>query len=228
MRKLFILITRLISGFFLCAMGTVMAIKSNLGLSPWDVFHQGVSNISGLTMGQVSIFAGIIIVSISCFLGCKIGFGTITNMIIIGLFMDFIAYLNFIPNCNNLLSGIIMIIVSLFISSIGGYLYIGCGMGCGPRDGLMVTLMQITNKPIKLIRSLIEITALVVGWILGGLVGIGTIITAFGIGYCLQLTFKLFKFDVNSVNQKNFKDGFLFIKECLTKQDNKSVVEVKN
>ncbi|SCI13820.1 Uncharacterized BCR%2C YitT family COG1284 [uncultured Clostridium sp.] len=228
MKKLLILIIKLISGFFLCAMGTVMAIKSNLGLSPWDVFHQGISNISGFTIGQVSIFVGIIVVAISYFLGCKIGFGTISNMIVIGLFIDFITYLNFIPNCNSLLSGIIMIIGSLFISAIGAYLYIGCAMGCGPRDGLMVTLMQITNKPIKIIRGILEVTVLMLGWILGGLVGIGTLITAFGIGYCLQLTFKLLKFDVSSIHQKNLRDGFIFVKECLINEDDKPIMEAKN
>lgn len=215
MKKLLSIAIRLIIGFFCCAAGTVMAINSNLGLSPWDVFHQGVSNISGITIGQVSILAGIIIVIISCLLGFKLGFATIANMIGIGTFMDFIIYLDFIPECNNIFTGIIMMLGSMFVAALGSYLYIGCGLGCGPRDGLMVVLMQITKKPVKLIRGIIEVGALVIGWILGGFVGIGTIITAFGIGYIVQFTYKLLNFNVSGIEHKNLEEGYKYFKECL-------------
>lgn len=219
MKNLLKIVLRLVVGFFLCAMGTVMAIKSNLGLSPWDVFHQGISNISVLTIGQVSIVAGVVIVIISCILGVKVGYATIANMVGIGLFIDFIMYLDFIPKCNNMFTGIIMIIGSMFVMSFGSYLYIGCGLGCGPRDGLMVVLMQITKKPVKLIRGIIEVSALIIGAMLGGFVGVGTIITAFGIGYIIQFTYKILNFNVSCVEHKNLEEGYKFIRECLVKED---------
>ncbi len=205
MKNLLKIVLRLIVGFFLCAMGTVMAIKSNLGLSPWDVFHQGISNISVLTIGQVSIVAGVAIVIISCILGVKVGYATIANMVGIGLFIDFIMYLDFIPKCSNIFTGIMMMIGSMFVIAFGSYLYIGCGLGCGPRDGLMVVLMQITKKPVKLIRGIIEVSALIIGAMLGGFVGVGTIITAFGIGYIIQFTYKILNFDVSCVEHKPSK-----------------------
>lgn len=219
MKNLLKIVLRLIVGFFLCAMGTVMAIKSNLGLSPWDVFHQGISNISVLTIGQVSIVAGVAIVIISCILGVKVGYATIANMVGIGLFIDFIMYLDFIPKCSNIFTGIMMMIGSMFVIAFGSYLYIGCGLGCGPRDGLMVVLMKITKKPVKLIRGIIEVSALIIGAMLGGFVGVGTIITAFGIGYIIQFTYKILNFDVSCVEHKNLEEGYKFIRESLVKED---------
>ena len=108
-----------------------------------------------------------------------------------------------------------MLIGSLFCMAIGSYLYIGCELGCGPRDGLMVALVKLTGKSVVLIRSCIEISVLVIGWLLGGTVGLGTLITVFGVGSCVQLVFKIFKFDVGKVNHKNIKDGFLFFNKCV-------------
>lgn len=216
MKKLFSLVIRLILGFFLCASGTVLALNSNLGLSPWDVFHQGLTNVTSITMGQASIIVGVVIVVIASLLGVKVGLGTIANMIVIGCFIDLIIYMKIIPVCNNLFSGILMMIASLFASAIGSYLYIGCEMGCGPRDGLMIALVKRTGKPISIIRFCIEMSALIIGWILGGFVGIGTLVTAFGIGYCVQLIYKIFKSDVKLLKHRTIKEGFEFLSECIT------------
>ena len=97
MKKIMSIIFRLLLGFICCAFGTVMAIQSNLGLSPWDVFHQGLSNITGLTIGQASIIVGLIVVTTTLLLKLEIGLGTIANMIIIGFFIDLIIYIHIIP-----------------------------------------------------------------------------------------------------------------------------------
>lgn len=216
MEKILNLIIRITLGFFLCACGTVMALNSNLGLSPWDVFHQGLTKVTGLTMGQASIIVGVVIVIATSLLGLKVGLGTIANMIVIGCFIDIIMYTKVIPVCNNLFTGIIMLIGSLFASAIGSYLYIGCEMGCGPRDGLMMALVKLTGKSISIIRFSIEMGALIVGWILGGFVGIGTLVTAFGIGYCVQVIYKIFKSDVKLLKHRNIKEGLKFMNECIT------------
>lgn len=216
MEKILGLIIRITLGFFLCACGTVMALNSNLGLSPWDVFHQGLTNITGITMGQASIIVGVVIVIITSILGLKAGLGTIANMIVIGCFIDIIMYMKVIPICNNVFSGILMMIGSLFASAMGSYLYIGCEMGCGPRDGLMIVLVKLTGKPVSIIRFCIEMGALIIGWFLGGFVGIGTLVTAFGIGYCVQIIFKIFNFDIKLLKHKNIKEGFQFMNECIT------------
>ena len=216
MKILSSLIIRITLGFFLCACGTVMALNSNLGLSPWDVFHQGLTKVTPLTMGQASIVVGIFIVALTSILGLKVGLGTIANMIVIGCFIDLIIYIKIIPVCNNLFTGIVMMIGSLFASALGSYLYIGCEMGCGPRDGLMIALVKLTGKPVSIIRFFIEMGALIIGWFLGGFVGVGTLVTALGIGYCVQMIFKIFNFDVSVLRHKNIKEGFSFMNKCIT------------
>jgi uncharacterized membrane protein YczE len=215
MNKILGIIIRMTLGFLLCACGTVMALNSKLGLSPWDVFHQGLTNVISLTIGQASIMVGVVVVIITSMLGLEVGIGTVANMIVIGCFTDLIICTKIIPVCNNLFTGILMIIGSLFVNAIGSYLYIGCEMGCGPRDGLMIALMKLTGKSISLIRFCIECGALIIGWILGGVVGIGTLMTVFGIGYCVQIVYRVFKFDVNALRHRNLKQGIIFINKCI-------------
>jgi len=224
MKKVFGIITRSTLGYLLCALGVVMALNSNLGLSPWDVFHQGLTNVINITIGQAGIVVGVVIVIITYILGLEVGLGTIANIIVIGYFIDLIIYSEIIPISSNIFTGILMMIGSLFINAIGSYLYIGCEMGCGPRDGLMVALVKLTGKPISLIRFSIESIALIIGWFLGGLVGIGTLITVLGIGYCVQIVYKAFRFDVNSLRHRSLKEGLIFMGECVTNQDNTKVV----
>lgn len=224
MKKIFGIITRSILGYLLCALGVVMALNSNLGLSPWDVFHQGLTNVINMTIGQAGIVVGVVIVIITYILGLEVGLGTIANIIVIGYFIDLIIYSGIIPISHNIFIGILMMIGSLFINAIGSYLYIGCEMGCGPRDGLMVALVKLTGKPVSLIRFSIESVALIIGWFLGGLVGIGTLITVLGIGYCVQIVYKAFKFDVNSLKHRSLKEGLIFMGECVTNQDNTKAV----
>ena len=146
MQKIIKVVCRLLLGFMFCAFSTVLALKSNLGLSPWDVFHQGISNKTGLTIGQVSILVGIIVVGITVLLKLEIGLGTIANMIIIGFFTDIIINTGIIQTSTNLFTGVLMLIGSLFCMAIGSYLYIGCELGCGPRDGLMVALVNLLEN----------------------------------------------------------------------------------
>lgn len=220
MKKILGITLKMTLGFLLCAFGTVLALNSNLGLSPWDVFHQGLAKVINITIGQSSILVGVVIVIIDSILGLEIGLATIANMVVIGCFIDMIIYINIIPVCNNLFAGVLMLIGSLIMVAIGSYLYIGGEMGCGPRDGLMVLLVKLTGKKISLIRFCIESSALAIGWVLGGSVGIGTFITTFGIGYFVQIVFKIFKFDVNSLTHKNLKESFIFINKCITDQNN--------
>lgn len=197
---------RLIIGFILCASSTVFMLNSNLGLSPWDVFHQGISNVTGMTIGQANIVSGIIVIIICIGLKQRIGIGTLLNIVMIGKFVDIIDESNIIPMANTLFSGIIMMMIGMFVMGYGCYLYIGCELGCGPRDGVMVGLSNKLNKSIKLIRGSIEILVLIIGFVLGGKVGIGTLISAISIGYCIQIVFKLKNFDAVNVRHKSIME----------------------
>lgn len=198
---------RLIAGFIFCASSTIFMLNSNLGLSPWDVFHQGLSRITGITIGQANIIIGVLFVIVGMCFGQKLGVGTILNMILIGQFIDLIMYLNIIPVASNMITGIIMMIIGMLLMGYGCYLYISCGLGCGPRDGVMLVLNKLLKKPIKYIRAGMEILVLILGIILGGTVGLGTIISAVFLGYSIQLVFRLRNFDASKVEHKSIIKG---------------------
>ena len=198
---------KLMGGFFLASLGIVFMINANLGLSPWDVLHQGITNVIPITIGQANIVVGIIVVISSMFLGVKIGIGTILNTILVGVFIDLITITKVIPMVHNLFIGILMLVVGMIFLGLGTCIYLSCELGCGPRDGLMTALTRITKKPVKLVRTTIEICALVCGWLLGGYVGIGTIITAIVLGYIIQLWCKILKLDIAILNHRSILDN---------------------
>jgi uncharacterized membrane protein YczE len=199
---------RLTWGLFLYALGIVVTLKANVGYAPWDVFHVGVSKIIGISIGNASIITGVIIGIIAVLLGEKIGLGTILNMILIGVFLDMILLFNIIPDANSFLFGVIMLIAGLFIIALASYFYIGSAFGAGPRDSLMVALTRKTRLPIGICRGIIELIAVFVGWRLGGMLGIGTVISAFAIGFCVQITFKVLKFDATKVKHETLNRTF--------------------
>ncbi|MCO5386824.1 hypothetical protein [Desulfosporosinus sp.] len=193
---------RLFAGLFLFAVGIVLTINANLGLSPWDVFHQGITYLTGITMGQASIGVGIILVMLNAVLGESLGWGSLCNMLFIGLFMDLIMLNHFIPLSNGIFSGLIMMFLGMFIIGLASYFYISAGLGSGPRDGLMIAFTKKTGRSVRFIRNSIEISALFVGYLLGGFVGAGTLIMSVVLGYIIQFVFKLFRFNVNQIQHR--------------------------
>ncbi len=218
MKKSFFKILRLFAGLFLYALGIVMTINANLGLAPWDVFHQGISIQTGITIGQAVIIIGVLLVILNIFLGERIGWGTVTNMLFIGLFIDFLMFNNIVPIFKNPVLGFIMMLFGQFIIGVASYHYISIGLGAGPRDALMVALTKKTNKSVGTIRNFIEISVLIIGYFLGGYVGIGTFIMALTIGYLVQLAFKLYKFDVSDVKHRFIDEDIKWLKNKLVKR----------
>lgn len=203
--KLFKLI-KLMIGFIFCAVGIVLTINANLGLSPWDVLHEGISKTTGITMGNANILVSAIVLALNVFWGENLGLGTILNMLIIGRLIDIIMLNNLIPVANNFGMGILMIVIGMILLSVGCYLYIGVGIGSGARDGMMVALQKRSGRPIRVVRGFLEIGVVIIGFLLGGTIGIGTIITSIGLGYCMQFIFKIFNFNVVSVDHRYIKE----------------------
>lgn len=208
MRIFFTRLLRLIWGLFLYALGIVVTINASIGYAPWDVFHVGLVKTVGISIGTASIVTGVVIVAIAAFLGEKLGLGTLLNMVLIGVFMDLIIRINIIPMLNNFPLGIMMLIIGLFIIALASYFYIGSAFGAGPRDSLMVALTRKTGLPIGVCRGIIEFLAAFVGWRLGGMLGVGTIISALAIGFCVQVTFKLLKFEATEVKHETLEQTF--------------------
>jgi len=206
MKHFIVRIVRMLIGLVLYSVGIAATIKANIGYAPWDVFHAGLSNTFGLSIGIIAIIVGIVLLVIVTLLGEKAGLGTILNIVLIGLMLD--IFLKIIPVADSLIIGILLLVAGLFIISLGSYFYIGSGFGAGPRDNLMVVLKRKTKIPVGLGRSLIELTVTIIGWLLGGMVGPGTIISVIGIGFCIQLTFKILRFDVTSIKHETLFDTF--------------------
>jgi len=208
-------IIRLFIGVFLYAVGIVLTINANLGLAPWDVFHQGLTHLISITMGQASIAVGIILVIFNSVLGERLGWGTLCNMLFIGLFIDLIMLNHLIPICKGVIPGTIMMVLGMTFIGVASYFYIGAGLGSGPRDGLMIAITKKTSKSVRFVRNGIELTALVVGYILGGYAGVGTLIMAVTLGYIIQFVFKILRFDVSSIKHRFIDEDVKNLKEKL-------------
>ena len=202
-------IVRLFWGLFLYSVGIVLTIHANIGLAPWDVFHQGVAMHLGITMGLASIVTAITIVSVAALLKEHVGFGTLCNMIAIGAFLDLLRMTGWIPEMQDTASGIAMLAAGLFVIAFASYFYMGAGYGAGPRDSLMVVLAKRTGYPVGACRCCIEGTVLLLGWLLGGHVGIGTVLSAVGSGFAVQVVFTLLRFNVREIPQESFRETYL-------------------
>lgn len=162
-----------------------LMVQAGLGLDPWDVFHQGLSRHTGMTIGVASAVVGLVVLLAWIPLRNRPGIGTIANVIVIAITVDIgIAVL---PAPDDLRLRVPMMLGAVLLNAVSTVLYIGAGLGPGPRDGLMTGLVARTGLSVRLIRTLIEATVLTAGWLLGGTVGVGTVIYAFGIGPLVQL-----------------------------------------
>lgn len=206
-------LVRLIFGLFLFALGSFLTIQANIGLASWEAFSMGIANITGQTYGNILIISGVVILGVDVLLKEKVGFGTILNTILIGVFVDMIQAFEIIPQMHGFLSGVVMLLLGQVSICIGSFFYIGASMGCGPRDALMVALgKRLPNVPIGIVRGCIEGAVLLIGWLLGAKVGIGTVISVFGISFILETTFKLLHFNVTNVEHESVVETVKAIK----------------
>lgn len=194
---------KLVSGLFCIALGIVSLLYSDLGLNPWNVFQQGISLHTPITLGQASQVVGFVLIVGSMFFKIYPGVGTVTNMIIIGMFVDMLDFsgLFFIPE--SIVLKLLLCCFGVVVTGFGTYMYISQGIGAGPRDSLMMIITQKTRFNIAIVRNSIEVTVLIIGFFLGGKVGIGTVIVSLGTGPCINFFFRLFKGDPKTQMQDN-------------------------
>jgi len=172
-------------GLMLFGLGEGLLIVSYTGASPWSVLAQGLSINVNLSVGMITFLISVIVLILWIPLGQKPGMATILNALIIAIMID--LCIKYFPTPSNYYYQIILAIVSVITVGIGGGIYLVANLGAGPRDGLMVGLQKKTNLPIALVRATLEITVVSIGWYLGGTVGVGTLLFAFGIGPCVAL-----------------------------------------
>ena len=177
--------------FFLCfgltmfGLGEGLLIVSITGASPWSVLAQGISLNVNLSIGTITLLISIAVLILWIPLGQKPGMGTIFNALIIAFMID--LCIKFVPTPSNYLNQLILAVISVMMVGIGGGIYLVSNLGAGPRDGLMIGLQKVTNLPVAAVRAFLEISVVSIGWYLGGTVGVGTLLFAFGIGPCVAL-----------------------------------------
>lgn len=193
----------LTGGVIISAVSITMILQANVGLDPWSVLQSGMAKSFGISYGVASIIVGAAAIGIAVFFGESFGVGTLANTVICGLLVDGLLYLGWIPQMTEFWPGIAMLLAGLEVLSIGTWMYLKSAMGAGPRDALMVVLARKTRRSVGLCRAAVEILVILLGWWLGGQVGIGTVISAVGLGSLFNLNFALLRFDAAQVKQEN-------------------------
>ena len=230
---------RLVIGLAIMSFGSAMALQANMGMEPWDVLNHGVSvflkdvTISGVqvfTFGRANITIGFTILFIDLLFKEKVGFGTFINILICGNIIDLVTgalipgfallpdYTACATMAEHFVPRLLLCVFSVVPAAYGMYVYMSAKLGSGPRDGLMcVVTRRLPKVPVGAIRVVLEGLALIIGWLLGGTVGVGTIILVCSSGPVMQLIFKLAKFDVKELRNETIPETLAAIRAARTK-----------
>lgn len=184
-RQLTVRLIALYVGLWLYGLSMALMVTASLGLDPWDVFHQGVSKHLPLSFGTITALTGLVVLLAWIPLRQKPGLGTVSNVVVIAVSVD--VSLSWLPAVDDVAARTALLTTGIVMNAFATALYIGAEMGPGPRDGLMTGLVARTGLSIRLVRTCIELVVVVTGWLLGGNVGVGTLLYAFGIGPLVQL-----------------------------------------
>lgn len=182
-------VVQLLVGLWLFGASVALLVRSGLGLDPWDVLHQGLADRTGVSMGLVVVTASVLVLALWIPLRQRPGIGTLTNVVLVGVFLD--LTLAVLPSPDSLVWRVSFLLAGIVANAVATGLYIGAGLGPGPRDGLM-TGLAARGLSIRVARTLIEIAVLVPGWLLGGTVGVGTVAYALAIGPLAHIFIPLF------------------------------------
>jgi uncharacterized membrane protein YczE len=181
---------QLYAGLALYGASSALLVEAGLGLEPWNVLHQGLAELTGLTIGAVSIVVGAAVLLLWIPLRQRPGLGTVSNVFVVGIAMD--GTLALVPEAHTLAVRIPLLLAGILLNGAATGLYIAASFGPGPRDGLMTGLHRRTGRSIRLMRTAVEVTVVVTGFVLGGTIGVGTLLYAVSIGPLAQLFLRVF------------------------------------
>ncbi len=189
---------------FFIGFGIYLQIEADIGFPSWNALNQGFSIVFPITYGTASITIGLSIVVIDLIMKEPIGMGTLIDAICVGLGCDFFAMLDPIPATDSFVIKLLIFIISLFILSYGQYLYMITGLSCGPRDAFTVAVGKRCKKiSIGTVNNIISVVVLLIAWFMGATIGIGTVISVFGMGTVMDWTFKLCRFEPRNVKHED-------------------------
>jgi len=181
---------QLVGGLVIYGVAMALLIRSGLGLGPWDAFHVGVSELTGAALGVVVIAVGVAIVAGTWFIGVRPGAGTVANMVLIGVFVELLLPVT--PAAPTLWASVAYHVVGIVLTGVATGLYIAPGLGKGPRDGMMIGVSERTGWPVRRVRTGIELSVLLLGWLMGARLGAGTVLFALGVGPATEWGLRVF------------------------------------
>ena len=200
------------ASLFANGFGIYLTIQANLGAAPWDVLNLGLSNSFHILYGTASVAVSLTILLIDILLKEPIGIAMFIDATVVGKSVDFFNWLHPVPKCGSIWTGIPVLLFGLVIIAYTQYTYMIASLGCGPRDTLLVGLAKRAGKlPIGAVSIALLSTATLIGWLLGGPVGIGTIICAFGTGPIMQIAFATVRFDATRIRHQRLRDSARFL-----------------
>lgn len=188
--KIALRFVKLLVGLFVYGLGISLMVKAGIGIPPWDVLAQGISLQTKLSFGIAQVIVSVLVLLTWIPLRVKPGIGSILNAVLIGLSTD--VWMPLLPNFTNFAIQLLIFVLGMCVVAFCTGLYISSNFGMGPRDGLVMGSRKRFGKPVWLIRTVYESFVLLIGWLLGGQVGLGTVMFAFGIGYLMQASLRLF------------------------------------
>ena len=196
----------LLGGLIVSAVGITMMLQANIGLEPWSVLQNGMSIFFGMTYGTAAMIVGATVIAVAILMGESFGIGTLANIFFAPFCIDVLLWLDWIPQMTTLWGGLLMLVGGMELLAIGTWMYMKSALGSGPRDALMVVLARKTKFSVGICRISVELLAIFVGWLLGGQVGIGTVITGVGVGTLFNLNFALLRFKAADLHQENLPE----------------------
>lgn len=193
---------------FVNGFGVYLTIQANIGAGPWDVLNLGLSKTLGILYGTASVAISYAILGVDIALKEPIGIAMFIDAFVVGKAVDFFNKINVVPKCDSVPKGVVVMLIGLVIMAYTQYTYMSASLGCGPRDTLLVALAKRANKiPIGAVSIALLSLATFIGWLLGGPVGIGTLICAFATGPIMQMAFSSVKFDATHVHHQHLADS---------------------
>lgn len=203
-RRIFLEWLRIVLGLLVFAFGVHLTIYANIGLAPWDCLGMGISYHTPLNYGLSMTVMAVVILLIDLALKERIGFGTIIDALLTGNFVQMFNDLNPFPENRNLWIGILIMLTGFVFMALGMFIYMKAGQCCGPRDSLLVGLgKRMKRVPIGIVEILLWAVVLLIGWLLGGPVGIGTLISTVGAGAVMQVVYNILHFDPREVKHRD-------------------------
>ncbi len=198
---------RIVSGLLVFSLGVHLTIYANIGLAPWDCLGMGVAKHTPLNYGAAMTIMAVVILVIDLLLGERIGYGTVIDALLTGNFVQLFNDLNPFPENDSVWLGIAIMLIGFVFMALGMWVYMKAAQGCGPRDSLLVGLgKRLSRLPIGMVEILLWSVVLLSGWLLGGPVGIGTLISTFGAGAVMQAVYTILHFDPRSIHHRDLGD----------------------